>query len=102
MSVNFANSNQPTYFWQKPHYNWGNRIVHSEIYKKLNPVRLQYEFNPYTEQAMPFYFGVVPHAFWTYGNLDYSFKKYHRHYQTHDEWHVDRKTKTLGSSGGGG
>jgi len=29
---------------------------------------------------MPIFLGVVPQFFWLYGNLDYSFKKFHRHY----------------------
>ena len=101
MPTHFASSMQPEYFWQKPHYNWGNYLVHSDMYKKLNPIRTQYEWNPNAEQTMPWFLGVVPATNWTYGNLDYSFKKYHRHYQAHDEWHPDRKSKTLGSSGGG-
>ena len=40
---------QPEYFWQKPHYNWGNYLVHSDMYKKLNPIRTQYEWNPNAE-----------------------------------------------------
>jgi len=36
-----------------------------------------------------------------YGNLDYSFNKYHRHIQAHDEWYPDRKSKTLGHKNGG-
>jgi hypothetical protein len=36
-----------------------------------------------------------------YGNLDYSFNKYHRHYQAHDDWYPDRKGKTLGHKNGG-
>ena len=50
---------------------------------------------------MPFYLGVVPQFFWLYGNLDYSFNKYHRHYQHHDDWYPDRKNKTLGHKNGG-
>jgi hypothetical protein len=29
---------------------------------------------------MPFFFGHIPQLSWVYGNLDYSFNKYHRHY----------------------
>ena len=43
----------------------------------------------------------VPQASWLYGNLDYSFNKYHRHYQAHDDWYPDRKGKTLGTKEGG-
>ena len=50
---------------------------------------------------MPWFLGVVPQAYWTYGNLDYSLKKHHRLYQAHDDWYPDRKAKTLGSQGGG-
>jgi len=50
---------------------------------------------------MPFFLGVVPQTYWLYGNLDYSFKKYHRHYQAHDDWYPDRKNKTLGHRQGG-
>jgi hypothetical protein len=34
--------------------------------------------------------------------LDYSFNKYHRHYQAHDDWYPDRKGKSLGFKNGGG
>ena len=101
MPHNFASSNYPEYYWQKTHYNWGNYVIHSDIYKKLNPVRMKYEWGPGRETVMPFYFGVVPNFFWTYGNLDYSFHKYHRHYQSHDDWYPDRKAKTLGAVQGG-
>ena len=50
---------------------------------------------------MPFYFGHIPQLSWVYGNLDYSFNKYHRHYQVHDDWYPDRKGKTLGHKNGG-
>jgi hypothetical protein len=50
------------------------------MYKMLNPVRQRYDFkaNEYTQ--MPMFFGVVPQMYWLYGNLDYSLKKWHRHY----------------------
>lgn len=44
--------------------------------------------------------GYVPQLSWVYGNLDYSFNKYHRHYQAHDDWLPDRKGKTLGHKNG--
>lgn len=79
-AINFYSSNFPEYFWQKPHYNLGNSVIHSDLYKKLNPIRARYDYTPNDYSQMPFYFGVVPQFFWLYGNLDYSFKKYHRHY----------------------
>jgi len=78
--VNFYSSNLPEYYWQKPHYNLGNQVVHSDLYKKLNPVRQRYDYQPNEYTQMPFYMGVVPQFYWLYGNLDYSFKKWHRHY----------------------
>jgi hypothetical protein len=50
---------------------------------------------------MPYFLGHVPQTSWVYGNLDYSFNKYHRHYQAHDDWYPDRKGKTLGHKNGG-
>lgn len=50
---------------------------------------------------MPFFFGHIPQLSWVYGNLDYSFNKHHRHYQSHDDWYPDRKGKTLGVKNGG-
>lgn len=102
MSIyNFYSSNVPEYYWQKPHYNWGNAVVHSDLYKKINPIRARYDYcaNDYTQ--MPFYLGVVPQFWWLYGNLDYSLNKYHKHYQAHDDWMPDRKNKTLGAKQGG-
>ena len=65
----------------KAHWNYGNKIVHSDAYKKLNPLRQNYDFQPDGELVqMPFYFGHVPQLSWVYGNLDYAFNKYHRHY----------------------
>lgn len=78
--INFYSSNFPEYFWQKPHYNWGNKVIHSDAYKKLNPIRARYDYAPNDYTQMPSFFGVVPQFYWLYGNLDYSFKKYHRHY----------------------
>ena len=45
---------------------------------------------------MPQYLnGRYPHQTWLWGNLDYIANKYHRHYQAHDDWYLDRKNKTL-------
>jgi hypothetical protein len=99
-TINFYSSNLPEYFWQKPHYNLGNKIVHSDVYKKLNPIRARYDFTPNDYTQMPIFLGVVPQFFWTYGNLDYSFNKHHRLYQSHDDWYPDRKGKTLGAKNG--
>ena len=102
MPLFFASAQRPEYYWQKPHYNWGNYVVHSEVYKKMfNKIRIHYDWQPAGETQMPFFIGVVPNMFWTYGSIDYSFNKYHRHYQSHDDWYPDRKAKTLGSMEGG-
>ena len=45
-AINFYSSNTPEYYWQKTHYNLGNSIVHSEIYKKMNPIRARYDYKP--------------------------------------------------------
>ena len=50
---------------------------------------------------MPWYLGSVPQFNWLYGSLDYSFDKYHKQYQAHDDWVPDRKAKTLGTRQGG-
>lgn len=75
--------------------------MHSDIYKKLNPIRARYDYEPNQYAQMPFFLGVVPQFYWTYGNLDYSFNKYHRHYQAHDDWYADTKCKTLGHKANG-
>lgn len=100
-AINFYSSNFPEYYWQKGHYNLGNKIVHSDLYKSLNPIRARYDYKPNDYTQMPFYLGHVPQSSWVYGNLDYSFNKYHRHYQAHDDWQPDRKAKTLGHKNGG-
>lgn len=78
--INFSSSHYPEYYWQKPHYNYANAVIHSDLYKKLNPIRARYDyqFGEYTQ--MPTYFSQVPQMSWLWGNLDYSFKKWHRHY----------------------
>jgi hypothetical protein len=104
MSLNgFYSSNNPGYFHHsgKPHYNWGNKMIHSDLYKKLNPIRQRYDYTPGEYTQMPFYFGHIPQLSWVYGNLDYSFNKYHRHIQAHDDWYPDRKNKSLGHKNGG-
>lgn len=100
-TVNFYSSNFPEYLWQKPHYNLGNKIVHSDLYKTLNPIRARYDYKPNDYAQMPYFLGMVPQFSWVYGNLDYSYNKYHRHYQAHDDWYPDRKGKTLGHKNGG-
>ena len=94
-------SNKPAYYWQKPHYNLANKIVHSDPYKKLFPWRQRYEWSPNTLVQLPTMFGNAPQITWLWGNLDYSLQKKHRHIQAHDEWYPDRKSKTLGSEIGG-
>lgn len=79
-TINFYSSNVPEYYWQKRHYNIGNAIIHSDLYKTLNPIRARYDFKPNEFQQMPYFLGHVPQFSWVYGNLDYSFNKYHRHY----------------------
>jgi hypothetical protein len=99
--INFYSSNFPEYYWQKPHYNLGNKVIHSDLYKTLNPIRARYDYKPNDYSQMPYFLGHVPQFTWVYGNLDYSFNKYHRHYQAHDDWYPDRKGKTLGVKNGG-
>ena len=72
-AINFYSSNTPEYYWQKTHYNLGNSIVHSEIYKKMNPIRARYDYKPNEYVQMPWYLGSVPQFNWLYGSLDYSF-----------------------------
>ncbi len=98
---NFYSSIVPEYYWQKPHYNLGNKIITSDIYKKVNPIRARYDYNPGDYTQMPFFLGVVPQFHWLYGNLDYNMDKYHKQYQAHDDWLPDRKAKTLGAKNGG-
>ena len=103
MVWNFYHSANTEYFTHelKPHYNFGNKLMHSDLYKKLNPLRQNYDYQPNGEmQQLPFYFGHIPQLSWVYGNLDYAFNKYHRHYQDHDDWYPDRKAKTLGHKNG--
>jgi hypothetical protein len=99
--INFYSSNTPEYMTQKWHYNLGNQFVHSDLYKKLNVVRQNYDFKPNQYTQMPYFLGHVPQLNWVYGNLDYSYRKYHRHFQAHDDWYPDRKNKTLGHKNGG-
>ena len=74
-AINFYSSNFSEYFWQKPHYNLGNYVVHFDLYKSINPIRARYDNQPNEYTQMPFYLGVVPQFLRLYGNLDYSFKK---------------------------
>lgn len=97
----FYSSNYPEYFWQKPHYDLANKVMHSNLYKSINPLRTYYDYQPERLVAMPTFLGQIPQMSWLYGNLDYSFQKFHRHYQTHDEWYPDRKNKSLGFKQGG-
>jgi hypothetical protein len=100
-STSFYSSNFPEYYWQKPHYNLGNKLVHSDLYKTLNPIRARYDYKPNDYSQMPYFLGHVPQGTWVYGNLDYSFNKHHRLYQAHDDWYPDRKNKSLGFANGG-
>ena len=101
MLSSFYSSNYAEYYWQKPHYDLANKIVHSNLYRSIVPFRTNYEYIPDKLTHTPMYFSVVPQMSWLYGNLDYSYNKYHRHYQTHDEWYPDRKNKSLGFKEGG-
>jgi hypothetical protein len=98
----YSAANIPEYYYQKPHYDFFNRIVHSNAYKKLNPLRTRFDtHDPDMFTQIPTFLGKVPMHSWVYGHLDYSYDKYHRHYQTHDEWYPDRKNKSLGFKEGG-
>lgn len=99
--INFYSSIAPEYYWQKPHYDLGNKIIHSDLYKAINPIRSRYDYSPNQYVQMPFYLGTVPQFWWLYGNLDYNMDKYHKQYQSHDDWNPDRKNKTLGAKQGG-
>ena len=78
--TNFYTAAAPEYFSQKWHYNLGNKVIHSNLYKSINPIRQRYDFQPGEYTQMSFFFGHIPQLSWVYGNLDYSFNKYHRHY----------------------
>ncbi|CAI2376796.1 unnamed protein product [Moneuplotes crassus] len=97
----FYSNIHPEYYKQKPHYDFANKIIHSSAYKKLNPLRTYFDYQPERLSELPTFFGEIPQHSWLYGNLDYSFNKYHRHYQSHDEWYPDRKNKSLGFKQGG-
>ena len=99
--INFYSSITPEYYWQKSHYNLGNKIITSDLYKSMNPIRARYDYCPGEFTQMAFYLGTVPQFSWVYGNLDYNMDKYHKHYQAHDDWLADRKNKTLGAKNGG-
>jgi len=71
------------------------------LYKKLNPLRANYDYVPGEYSQMAFYFGHIPQLSWLWGNLDYTFNKNHRHIQAHDDWYPDRKNKTLFLKNGG-
>ncbi len=61
-AINFYTASAPEYFWHagKPHYNFGNAIIHSDAYKKMNPIRARYEYAPGEYTQMPFFFGHIP------------------------------------------
>lgn len=99
--LNFYSSIAPEYYLQKRHYNWGNQVITSDLYKKLNPIRARYDYAPNEYTQMPFYLGMVPQFSWLYGNLDYNMNKYQKHIQAHDDWVPDRKGKALGMKNGG-
>jgi len=101
MDSSFYGSVYTEYYNQKPHYDFANRLLHSNVYKKLNPLRTYYDYQPGKLTQMPTFLGQYPQLSWLYGNLDYSVNKYHRHYQGHDEWYPDRKNKSLGFKQGG-
>jgi hypothetical protein len=97
----FYGSVLPEYHYQKPHYDFANKIIYSNLYKKMNPLRTYRDFQTERLAELPKFFGQYPPHSWLYGHLDYSFHKYHRHYQAHDEWYPDRKNKSLGFKQGG-
>lgn len=101
MLSNFSGSNRVEYYWSKPHYNLGNKLVHSNFYKTFVPWRSRYEYNPDSISQLPWYFQTVPQESWLYGNIDYNMNKFHKHYQKHDDWYPDRKNKSLGFREGG-
>ena len=45
---NFYTAAAPEYFWHqgRPHYNLGNKMIHSDFYKKINPLRQLYDYQP--------------------------------------------------------
>jgi len=102
MKASFYGSRMPEYYEQKWHWDLGNKIAHSSLYKALNPIR---EVRDYAygggDVHMPWYLGRMPQATWVYGTLDYTCNKYHRHIQSHDDWLPDRKMKPLGVLEGG-
>ena len=77
---NMYGTNLPDYYWNKPHYNLANKFFYSDFYKLINPIRINTIDTPHSEAQLPLYMGTVPNQTWLYGNLDYSFSKYHRHY----------------------
>jgi hypothetical protein len=97
----FYSSIHPGYYHQKPHYDLGNKMVHSSLYKKLVPFRNRYEYAPHTYTTSPHYLGSHPPSTWLYGSIDYTFNKTQIHTQAHNDWYLDRKNKPLGNLQGG-
>lgn len=81
MSGSFYQSNLPEYMWKKPHFDFFNKIVHSDAYKKVVPYHTPFYYQRKEDIDLPTYLnGRVPFKTWVWGNLDYTNEKLHKHY----------------------
>jgi len=91
----------PEYYYQNYHHNFFNQIIHSQLFKMINPLRTQNEVSLYGKRSMPLFFGQIPHTKWQYLSLDYSFDKHNPFNPNDNEMHMDKRNKFLGHLNGG-
>lgn len=83
-----------TYFIQRPHHNFFNRLYYNNnFFKTLNPFYQYRSAHPFERQRSSEWFGRAPQASWVDGILDYTYNKHNINSIGHFHLHENRKNK---------
>jgi hypothetical protein len=89
------------YFYQRPHFNFFNRIYFSDFMKRYNPIHEWRSYHPYYHTRLANWYGTPPHSTWVDGSIDYTYNKYNQNTIGHFHMHENRKNKPNKKRSGG-
>ena len=91
-----------TYFHQRPHFNFMNKLYYdNNFFKRFMPFYEYRSFNPLERQRSSHWYGRAPQASWVDGIIDYTYNKANVQSIGHFEMHENRKNKPQKQHHGG-
>ncbi len=91
-----------TYFHQRPHFNFMNKLYYdNNFFKRFMPFYEYRSFNPNERQRSSHWYGRAPQGSWVDGIIDYTYNKANVQSIGHFEMHENRKNKPQKQHNGG-